>query len=531
MYKVSDEYITKLSSGIILDKQLSGTIKLLNGDEIEITNKDLANSSVKIDSKCDNGSDICLGSAYTAKLSMGLFTSIDRYNFNKADGGAVISLQYSLDDQVIPLGVFNVYECTRTGSKITINAYDNMTKLNKSLGSANTNGSAWAVLNWIKLKCGIELANTEDEIKKFINADVVCNISGENFNTYQEVLSELCELMGCFAFMNREGKLELRKFATKSSFLMTPKMRKNTKPADYDVFYTQLIETDINKVKWTTTSGSGDGLTYIMNNKFVTGTNSIKQNIVNNIMNVLEDIYYTPCDLNILYNPMFDLGDMITLKADGVILKEDIDIIITSFIYAFNGSSELSSIGSNRFLISSTNTESSESASSYNNLKYNGTYAATYENIENYTVGNNETIISSIDYGIGTSNKVTLNGACQLDVTTEGTVSITYYMNDEADIFTVNQFLTTGNHILNFSCWFDIPQDLQNMYSNFSIGLKSTDLVGKVNINKVKTYILASSTSDTLWNVNNVFEETIPVINWTNDIYPEGYVKEEKEDE
>jgi hypothetical protein len=529
MYQVSNEYINQIASGIISDKELFGTLTLIDGEVINLTNKDFANSSVKIDNACDNGSDICLGSAYTGKLSLGLFSSIDRYRVNKADGGAVIELSYKLGEQEIPLGVFNVYECTRTGIKLSISAYDNMSKLNKSLGSNNVSGAAWAVLSWIAKKCDVEIANSKEEISAFINADVICNISGDNFSTYQDVLSELCELMGCFAIANRVGKIELKKFGTESVFNITPKMRKNTKPSDFDVYYTELVETDVNKVKWTAITGDGSGLTYKIDNVFVTGTEAVKQKIVQNIMNVLEDIYYTPCDLGIMYNPIFDLGDVVTIEADGIIVKENIDILITSFVYTFNGSSTLSSVGSNRLLLSKIEKESTSESSSYNALKYNGTYIAVYEGISEYSIGNSEKIVSSIDYSIGTSNKVSLAGAAQIDVTTAGTIEIKYYVNDELDIFSTKQYLDVGSHTLNFSNWFDVTEDMQNMYNNFSIGLVSTDLVGKIAVQKIKTYILASSSSNGLWKSNNVFEEEIDFRRYTDNSSLVGWEVEEDE--
>lgn len=529
MYPVSNEYINQISNGIISNKELFGSLTLLDGEIINLTNNDFANSSVKIDNACDNGSDICLGSAYTGKLSLGLFSDVDRYRINKADGGAVIELNYKLGDQIIPLGIFNVYECIRTGKKLSISAYDNMIKLNKSLGSNNVSGSAWYILSWISRKCGVEIKNSENEINAFINADVICNVSGDNFSTYQDVLSELCELMGCFAFANRNGQIELRKFGTKSVFNITPKMRKNTKPSDFDVYYTELVEVDVNKIKWTAVTGDGSGLTYKIDNVFVTGTEAVKQKIVKNIMNVLEDIYYTPCDLGIMFNPIFDLGDVVTLEADGIILKENIDILITSFIYTFNGSSTLSSVGSNRLLLSKNDEETTSESSSYNALKYNGTYIAVYEGISDYSIGNSEKIVSSIDYSIGTSNKVSLSGAAQIDVTKEGTLEIKYYVNGELDVFTTKQYLTVGSHTINFSNWFDITDEMQNMYNNFSIGLVSSDLVGKISSQKIKTYILASSSSDGLWKSNNVFEEEIDFRRYSDNSTIFGWEVDENE--
>ena len=70
---------------------------------------------------------------------------------------------------------------------------------------------------------------------------------------------------------------------------------------------------------------------------------------------------------------------------------------------------------------------------------------------------------------------------------------------------------------------------MQNMYNNFSIGLVSTDLVGKIAVQKIKTYILASSSSDGLWKSNNVFEEEIDFRRYTDNSTIFGWEVDENE--
>jgi hypothetical protein len=199
------------------------------------------------------------------------------------------------------------------------------------------------------------------------------------------------------------------------------------------------------------------------------GSEATKQTIVNNIMDELQNIHYTQASTGILYNPIFDLGDLITIKADGVLIKEDTNVLITTINYNYNGSSTLESVGSNRLLIDYSNDKTTSDSSTISQLKYNGTYISVFEGLQSYTINSTNKTITSIDYCIGSSDKVTLNGACQIDVTTAGTFEISYYLNGEKDIFETKQLLTVGSHTLNFSCWFDITEDLQNMYNTFEI--------------------------------------------------------------
>lgn len=526
MYKVSDEYIAQVATGTLENKELSGSIKLLTGEVLPLSNKDFSNSSVSIDNKCSNNSDINLGSAYIGKLSLGLIGDYDRYSINKADAGAVITLQYKLGAQIIPLGVFNVYECTRKGRKLSINAYDNMSKLNKKLNTDNVNGHVLDVIKWISNSCGVEFKNTDEEINAFSNAQTVCNITAENYETYQNVLQEICELMGVFAYADRDGKIIIKRFGNITNFKLIPKMRKNVDPADYDVYYTTLIETDINNLKMTSTSGDGKGLTYEIDNKLITGVQ--KEKCVRNIMLELSKIKYTPCNLGIVFNPAFDLGDIITVKADGIILKQDIDILITDYKFSYNGSSTLNSVGSNRFLIStSTSSNSTSYGSSYNTLKNNGTYIATYKSISEYSINNEDKTIASIDFTIGESDKVSISGQCFITVNTAGTLKIKYAQNDNIDSFVPEQYLTEGKHIINFSNWFDVSET--NSTNTYSILLVSDDgLNGTIKVDNVRAYVLASSMSEGKFYSNNVFEEEVDLMKYRNNIVPLGYKEEKK---
>jgi hypothetical protein len=524
MYNVSNEYIEQISTGKISGKEIHGTITLLNGEVIELSNEIIFNSSLKINNSCDNGSDICIGSAYIGELKLDVFSDENRYLFNTAREGAIININYKLGSQIIPLGIYTVYSCVRVGKKLSISAYDNMCKLNKNIGSGTVNGTPEDLLNWISRKCDIVF--NINNINDFVNHDVICNVSGENFSTYQSVLSEVCELMCCFAFANRSGEIELKKFQTEPCFELTEKMRKNTKTNDYDVYYTELVEKDTSNIKWVAVAGDGSGLTYRMNNVFIMGSEATKQTIVNNIMDELQNIHYTPASTGILYNPIFDLGDLITIKADGVLIKEDTNVLITTINYNYNGSSTLESVGSNRLLIDYSNDKTTSDSSTISQLKYNGTYISVFEGLQSYTINSTNKTITSIDYCIGSSDKVTLNGACQIDVTTAGTFEISYYLNGEKDIFETKQLLTAGNHTLNFSCWFDITEDLQNMYNTFEIKIKTSDGAGTIGQNKIKTYILASSSSDGLWKANNVFNENIPFLEYSDNSIALGWEEE-----
>lgn len=523
MYPVSSQYIEKINTSNISDRQISGTIKLLNGQTIQLTNDILSGGSLAIDNSCESGSDFQLGSAYIGQLSFSIFGDYSRYAFYQADNGGIINLTYTLIDN-IPLGIYTIYECTKKGKNITIKAYDNMAKLKKSIRTNNTNGSILSIIDWIMLQCGTELANRND-IVRMKNSDVVVNVNGTDYSTYQDLFIECLSLMGCIAFADRTGKIKVKKLDTSPIFELTPMVRKNITPSDYDVFYTSIIETDKDNLKIVSNTGAGGGLTYNLNNKFVTGTTAVKKTIVDNILDSISAINYTPCDINTIFNPIFDLGDMIKVKQDGIILKEDINILITSYKYSYNGSSSLKSVGSNRFLTESglSNSTSTALSSAYNNLKNQGTYISTYENASSYNVSTTATSIAYLEMETGESEKAALSGQAYINVTTAGTIKIEYALNGNKDNFYVEEYLTTGKHILNFCTWFDLTTNEQNSVNYYDIYVSSSNLKGQIPINKIKVYVLSSAVSEGLFDVNNRFEEILDTYTMHNNITPIGY--------
>lgn len=528
MFPVSNEYIQKINSGNTTGREITGTIKLLSGEKISLDNTILSSGSLSIDNSCSNNTDIKIGSCYTGQLSMSIFGEYDRYNFYKTNNGGVITLKYKLVDD-IPLGVFNIYECTKKGQNISIKAYDNMSKLNKSLKSNNINGSVIDILECISKDCGIEFSNF-DTVKDMKNTDIICNISSSKYKTYQNVLVDILTLLGAFAFANRQGKIEIKTFKTKSVAELSTQMRMSISPADYDVYYSSIVATDKNNIKFTASSSKGDGLVYNISNQLITGTNAKKNKIVKNIMSNIESLKYTPAEISTIFNPIYDLGDIITVKADGIILKDDIEILITDYKYNYNAKSTLKSVGSNRLLLESGVSNNTTSLSSvYDTLKNQGTYISTYKSIQDYSINSSKKSIAYLEMETGESDKTALNGQCIINVTTAGTLKISYCMNDVEDSFIPEQYLTTGKHIINFSEWFNISEKEHNKVNYYDIKLWSTDgLIGTVSSDNVRVYILSSAVSEGIFDVDNEFTELIDPYLMNNNIIPLGYVKQDQ---
>lgn len=519
MYQTSDEYKALVADGDLRTAKIEGTIKLLNGKTINLDGDNIEIDSVSIDWSSSSGSSLKFGTVIKGELSLSFFIEMDNY-YELI--GSEVKLSYFLNDEEVPLGIYTVTEPKRSGRNIKILCYDNLSKIDFALGNNGTNGTAYSILKWIEKNTGVKLANTEEEIKAFTNSDVVINVSNNVFGSYIDVLSEVCSVMCAFATINRKGELEIREYKTSPVSTIHPDLIFNASVCDYNCKYTELVSS-IDSITYTNTAGDGKGLTYNYSSQVIKGTTSIINGILRNMINKMSKIEYTPGTFSVMCDPSYDLGDMIRILPDGNYIFKEINTIITSFNWSYLNSTRIKSSGENPYLQSSA-TASTPGGSSTAIAKANSTYIATFENVESYTVSKSEIIISKIDYVNGENDTLVLSGQCEVDVTTEGDFSVSYYLNGAANSFSPVQHLTVGKHILNFSCWFNTEES--NMLLVLEIGLTSTG-AGTVAADKVRSYVLGTTTSAGRFMTNNVFEEEIPVVTWNNEIYPEGYERGE----
>ena len=523
MYNTSENYKAKVDDGNVSGAVIYGTITMPDNTEISLTEKNLKNGSINVSFKSCTGSKLEIGTAIKGQLSFSFYHEIA--NQYKLIGSKVL-IYYKLDEDIIPLGEFTAATTSRTGNCITLTCYDNMMKLDKSIGNIGTNGTPYSILLWISKNTGIELANTKEEIDNMPNGNEIVNISVGVYSSYTDILKDLSGMLGGFATINREGKLEIRHYMDKPVKSIQPRQRFNTKTSDYECYYTELVSS-IDSILYTSTSGDGSGLTYNFSSKLLKGTSSFINGILRNILNKISKIDYVPAEIKIVSDPSIDLGDMLLIIPDGRTLKEEIKTVITSISWTYKSNNTIKSVGENPYLsnsASSSNLSNSTAAAAKNNA----TYIATYENAESYTINDEEKIISSIDYTNGENDTLIINGQCEIEITLSGNFEIHYYIDGVKNSFTPIQYLTEGKHILNFSCWFSLEES--NYLFSVQIGITGTG-TGTIAADKVRSYVLGTTLAAGRFYTNNVFEETIPVKTFKNDIYPAGYEKEDENNE
>lgn len=523
MYNTSDNYKEKIRKCDLSNSNIKGTITLTSGEVIDIDSKNITNTGVTINRSCVYGTSLEIGSTIKNELTMSFRSDMSKvYDLL----GATVELSFYLDEEEVPLGVYTVVEPERNGNIITIDCFDNMSKIDINAGNAGVNGTPYNILKWISRNTGVELKNTEEEILNMTNGNVVLNIGAGVFASFIEILSEVTKMLCAFATIDREGKLEICQYKTEPVITLYPDEIRSVKLADFKCKYTRL-DAIINSISYTNEIAGEKGLRYAFESKIFNGTQAMVSRALNNILNDLSKIEYVPADISLFDDPSFDLGDMITIVADGDFVLEDINIVITSIDYRYNKGTEIDSTGENPYFQNNASTSYSSSGSTAAMAKYNSTYIATFENLEEYTIGSEERTISFIEYTNGANDICVVSGQACIDVTTPGTIQIHYYQNGEMNSFIPEQYLNTGKHILNFSCWFQTSSP--NSLIPYEIRLNSTDgLTGTVAADKVRSYALGTTTSEGKFITDNVIYETISKRKYTNNLELLNYEKGEE---
>lgn len=512
MFEVNEAYKNTLNKGSLPENaEISGKISLKNGDEIELSAENLIFSSLNINNKSCSGSSLEIGSAFIGECKFQLITDLYSYDLYDAE----VTIFYDALGNHIPLGVYYISQATRKSKVLSITAYDGMQKFDENIGNFTSNGRAFAMLSWLCNQTGTELGNTEEEINDLANSDIVLNISSGLYTTYRDALKDVASTLGGFATMNREGKLEIRQYKSQANGTLTARQRKNQTISEYTTYISE-IDLNVDNIVYKSTTSQNDGLSYSLTNKMIKGLVSTVQPSVDNILDAVKDVVYTPAKYNVVYNPIFDLGDMIQVLADGYVLQSDIKTVITSFSFTFHSSSEITGVGESIFLAKrnkkSDASSAANSASAY--AKNNGTYIETYSNIESYTVGTTQKNIVSIDYANGSADVIVLHGQACINCTTSGTIQLIYGVDGVSESFSPKHLIHEGYNTVEFYCYFLEPEE--NWLSTYTVDIVSEDAVGTIAIGDIRADVMATMTGNGRFIVDNVFDEQIPYYNRDN---------------
>lgn len=413
MYQVSAAYKTALSKPAKV-RRLTGYV-----GAVPFTDENISSGSFMIENKCADGKDITFGYAYMSSLTC-VFRNLEIDSWeNKVitvSEGLLIDAESDTWEDV-PLGIYNVNQADRREDGLYIVAFDNFQFLDKDFPTDVTTGTPYDLLLLVAQKCGITLAQTEEEIRALPNGTQALALYADNgIETYRQFVSWVAQAMGCFAVMNREGKLELRLYGNGTGDAVdTIRLTDRWKGSSFSEFSTKYTGISVVQIEDESVVYKGmsidDGLTYKM------GSNPLLQNmsldiVLTNLLNVLASIHYTPFTVSRSGAPHYDLGDV--LDFPGGIGGGAVGCLM-AFDYTYRGEYKMYGYGSNPALSNARNKKDSDISGLMSQVKSDTIQYYTYTNAEEYEIRDDYAEIISIRFGSSKQTLVTFQCEVKLE--------------------------------------------------------------------------------------------------------------------
>lgn len=328
----------------------SGRITTTKGATYEFGADDIVKGSGYISSQCCGSTEIELGTVYAAEMGITLLSDIDRYTLEDA----LVELFYHLrlsdgSFEEVPMGIFEVSEANRNIKTLELKAYDFMLRFDKSFNGFETIGTVYDFVSLCCKACKVEMAQSQADYEAMTNGTELLSIYTENdIETYRDVLYYVGQVLGGFFCINREGKLELRKYGNEPVMELETKHRFTSSFSDFITRYTAVSSTNM---KTETAEyyhlDPDDGLTLNLgvNPLLQFGLKETREQLCMNILNDLAVVDYVPFDSETTGNPALDLGDVIRFK--GGQADETRISAITSMQCKIGGKHTLKGVGKN----------------------------------------------------------------------------------------------------------------------------------------------------------------------------------------
>lgn len=400
MYPVSKEFLQAVQENA-RSFYWTGKIRTKNGAEYPFTYDDIVKGSGYVTAQCCSSSEIELGTVYAAELGISLYSKIDRYTLD----GAEVLLSYHLQVkggsyEEVPMGIFEVCEANRTVNCLELKAYDRMLRFDRNFNGFETVGNAYAFLEMCCKACGVELANTEAEIGAMPNGTEMLSVYVENdIETFRDVLYYVAQVLGGFFVINREGKLELRKYGTKPVVEIGSRHRFSSSFSDFITRYTAVSSTNLRtQMAEYYALEEDDGLTMNLgvNPLLQFGLEETREQLCRNILDDLAAVNYVPFDSDTIGNPALDLGDVLTFtggQTDG-----EQKTCVTSFNCKIGGRHSLKCVGKNPRLAQAKSKNDKNISGLLNQVEAGKIGIHTFTNASEYSVHDTDVRIISIEF-------------------------------------------------------------------------------------------------------------------------------------
>lgn len=419
MYPVSDLYKTAVQENA-RSFTWSGNITTATGKNYPFVNKDIVKGSGYITRQCSGTSEIELGSVYSAELGISLFSDVDRYSLE--DAQIALDFHMALPDgnvEDIPMGIFYVAEANRKIRTLELKAYDGMLRFEKAYKKEQSSGYPYDFLNIMCNDCKVSLAQTQAEIEALPNGTELLGVYPDNdIETWRDFLHYLSQALGCFAFINRDGKLQLVKYGESPVCSVNSTHRYSSSFSDFVTRYTAISSTNrrTNTAEYYALDPD-DGLTMnlAVNPLLQFGLDETRTRILKNILNAISVINYVPFDSETIGDPALDPGDVLTFtggQADATKIAA-----ITSITVKVNGKCSLKCVGKNPRLSEAKSKNDKDISGLTNSVEATKMATYSYVNAMAYTFGADKVEIVNIEFATQEETDCEFKAAVLLQVT------------------------------------------------------------------------------------------------------------------
>ena len=419
MYPVSEAFLQAVQENT-RNYYWTGRITTKSGMVHEFTNKDIVKGSGYISSQCCGSTEIELGTVYSSEMGITIFSEIDRYTLE--DGLIELFYHLRIPDgtyEEVPMGVFEISEANRHIRCLEIKAYDYMLRFEKDFNTTDTIGNAYEIISLCCKACGVEFAHRQNEIESMPNGNIVLSIYAENdIETYRDVLFYIGQILGGFFFINRSGKLELKKYGPEAVMEISNKQRFSSSFSDFITRYTAVSSTNLKtQIAEYYALETDDGLTMNLGvNPFLQfGTDDTRKELCTNILNDIAVIKYVPFDSETIGNPALDVGDV--LRFSGGHADDKQITCITSSNCRIGGKHSLKCVGKNPRLASAKSKNDKNISGLLNQVEAGKIGIHTFTNASAYTLGETDTKVVSIEFATTEENHAQFFGQIVVDAT------------------------------------------------------------------------------------------------------------------
>ena len=422
MYPVSDAFLRAVRSNT-RKYFWTGTIVTKGGMTYEFGAKEIVKGSGYISRQCCGSTEIELGTVYAAEMGITLLSDIDRYTLEDAQVTLVFHLVLA-DDSVedVPMGVFEVSEANRLAKCLELKAYDFMLRFDKSFNGFETVGTAYDFIALCCKRCKVEFANKRAEIDAMPNGGVTISVYTENdIETCRDVLFYVAQVLGGFFIINREGKLELRKYGKDPVMKVEQRHRFSSSFSDFITRYTAVSSTNKQtQIAEYYALDSDNGLTMNLGvNPFLQfGLKETREMLCRNILTDLSVIRYVPFDSDTIGNPALDPGDVLTFA--GGQADEGQITCITSIRQKIGGKQSLKCVGKNPRLAQAKSRNDKNISGLLNQIEDNAKTGKigihTFTNASAHEIGQTRVKLVSIQFASSEENHMQFFAQVVVDV-------------------------------------------------------------------------------------------------------------------